>query len=49
VPNHPDSHPPTVVVRTGPGGMPLGVVLAGGTDTVLFEEEAVVVNGRRHS
>lgn len=49
VPNHPDSHPPPVVVRTGPGGSPQGVVLAGGHDTVLFDEESVFVNGRRFS
>jgi hypothetical protein len=49
VPNEEETDPPDVVVRTGPGGMPQGVVLWGGRFTVLFEEEAVVVNGRRHS
>ncbi|HEV8201675.1 MAG TPA: alginate lyase family protein [Candidatus Polarisedimenticolia bacterium] len=48
VPNEEEAQPPDVVVRTGPGGTPQGVVLWGGRFTVLFEQEAVVVNGRRH-
>jgi len=49
VPTDPETDPPGVAVRTGPGGLPQGVSLWGGRDTVLFEEEAVVVNGRRFS
>jgi len=48
VPNEEEADPPDVVVRTGPGGAPQGVVLWGGRFTVLFEQEAVVVNGVRH-
>jgi hypothetical protein len=49
VPNEAEADPPDVRVRTGPGGTPQGVLLWGGRFTVLFDEEAVVVNGRRHA